>query len=75
MPIAIPAVPSHTIGPRDMSMHTGYMLHGASKKSEQRTLNPVVQMSMRKPCAERSHQPPWSGRMSGESTNSCRSRL
>ena len=30
MPIAIPAVSSYTIGPRDMSVHTGLMLHGSS---------------------------------------------
>ena len=30
MPIAIPAMSCHTIGPRDMSMHTGYMLRGSS---------------------------------------------
>ena len=30
MPIAIPAVLSYAIGPRDMGMHTGYMLHYSS---------------------------------------------
>ena len=30
MPIAIPDVSSHVIGPRDMGMHTGHMLHGSS---------------------------------------------
>ena len=75
MPIAMPAMSSHAIGPRDMSMHTGDMLHVSSKKSGTRTLIPVVDTLIRKPCAERSHQPPRSGKMSGESTNSCRSRL
>ena len=30
MPIAIPAVSSYAIGPRDMGMHMGHMLHGSS---------------------------------------------
>ena len=30
MPIAIPGVSSHAIGPRDMGMLTGDMLHGSS---------------------------------------------
>ena len=30
MPIAIPSVSSYTIGSRDMSVHTGLMLHGSS---------------------------------------------
>ena len=30
MPIAIPGVSSHAIGPRDMGMLTGHMLHGSS---------------------------------------------
>ena len=30
LPIAIPAVSSHAIGPRDMGMLTGDMLHGSS---------------------------------------------
>ena len=30
MAIAIPAVPSHNIGPSGMSVHTGYVLHAPS---------------------------------------------
>ena len=48
MPIAIPDVSSYAIGPRDMVMHTGYMLHGSSKKSGQRTLYFVAHTIMRK---------------------------
>ena len=47
MPIAIPDVLSYAIGPRDMGMHTGYMLHGSSKKSGQRTLCFVAHIMMR----------------------------
>ena len=48
MPIAIPDVSSYAIGPRDMGMHTGYVLHGSSKKSGQRTLYFVAHIMMRK---------------------------
>ena len=47
MPIAIPDVLSYAIGPRDMGMHTGYVLHGSSKKSGQRTLYFVAHIMMR----------------------------
>ena len=38
MPIAISDMSSHTIGPRDTSMHTGDIMHGSVKKSGTRTL-------------------------------------
>ena len=75
MPMALLLMPSHAISSRDMYMHHGCMLHGSSERSGARTVIPVFDMLMQKPCAERSQQLPRSGRSSGESTNSGPTRL
>ena len=75
MPIALPHMPVHSIGPRDMNMHRRCMLHVSSKRSGMRTVFTVVDMLMQKLRAKRSQQPPRSGRRSGESTNSWPTRL
>ena len=47
MPIAIAAMLSHAIGPRDMSIHTRHVLHESSKRFRQRTFGFGVDILMR----------------------------
>ena len=47
MPIAITDMSSHAIGPRDMNMHTGYVLHVSNKRSGKRTFVFVAHIMMR----------------------------
>ena len=75
MPMALLLMSGNAIGSRDMDMHHGYMLHGSSERSGTRTFVPVIDMLTQKPRAERSQQPPRSGRRSGESTNPWPTRL
>ena len=66
---------SHSIGLYDMDMLHWYMLHASSERSGTRTVIPVVDMLLKKQRAQRSQQPPRSGRSSGESTNRGPTRL
>ena len=75
MPMALLLMSGHAIGSRDMDMHHGYTLHESSERSGTRTVIPVFDILIQKLRAERSQQPPMSGRRSGESTNYWPTRL
>ena len=75
MPMALLLMSGNAIGSRDMDMHHGYILHASSERSGARTVVSVIDMLMQKLRAERSQQPPMSGRRSGESTNYWPTRL
>ena len=75
MPMAFMLMSSHSIGLYDMDMLHGYMLHASSERSGTRTVMLVVDMLLKKERAQRSQQPPRSGRRSGECTNSWSTRL
>jgi hypothetical protein len=75
MLMALLLMSSHSIGSRDMVMYHGSMLHGTSGRSGKRTVIPVVDIFIQKLRAERSQQPPMSGRRNGESTNYWPTRL
>ena len=74
MPIAIPDVSSHAIGPRDMGMLTGHILHGSSEKSGQRTFSFVAHILMRYSMSDTLAAAPTSGGSGGRTSSCCRSR-
>ena len=51
----------HAIGPRYLYMHPGCWLHAPGRLSAERALKSVIDISLQKPRAERSIQPPRGG--------------